>query len=100
MAEELGLPGALGVLLAFSIICWRGFRLFWLAPDDFGKFLAIGVTTAIVFQAMLNMSVVLNLFPTKGIPLPLVSYGGTSLLSTMIMLGMLLSVSQRAVRPA
>jgi len=100
VAEELGLPGALGVLLAFSIICWRGFRLFWLAPDDFGKFLAIGVTTAIVFQAMLNMSVVLNLFPTKGIPLPLVSYGGTSLLSTMIMLGMLLSVSQRAVRPA
>ncbi len=100
VAEETGLAGGLAVIAGFCVICWRGFRLFWLAPDDFGKFLAIGVTTAVVFQAFLNLSVVLNLLPTKGIPLPLISYGGTSLLSTLLMLGMLLSVSQRASRPA
>jgi cell division protein FtsW len=100
IAEETGLFGALAVLSGFCVICWRGVRLFWLAPDDFGKFLAIGTTTAIVFQAFLNMSVVLALVPTKGIPLPLVSYGGTSLLSTLLLVGMLLSVSQRASRTA
>lgn len=100
IAEELGLLGAGGVLLAFCIIGWRGTRHFVWAQDDFGKFLAIGITTAIVFQALLNMSVALNIFPTKGFPLPLISFGGTSLLSTMIMLGILLSVSQRAIRRA
>lgn len=97
IAEELGLLGAGGVLLAFCVIGWRGIRHFVWAQDDFGKFLAIGITTAILFQALLNMSVALNMFPTKGFPLPLISFGGTSLLSTMIMLGILLSVSQRAV---
>jgi len=96
IAEELGLPGSLFVLLVFAIILWRGYRLYWTAPDEFGKYLAAGVTTAIVFQALLNMSVVLDLGPTKGIPLPLVSFGGSSLLSTMICLGLLLSVSQRS----
>ncbi len=99
-AEEFGLIGSGGLLLAFCVIFWRGARQYRLAQDDFGRYLAIGVTTAICFQAMLNISVALALVPTKGFTLPLVSYGGSSLLATMIMLGMLLSVSQRSVRPA
>lgn len=96
IGEELGLVGTLAVLAAFVVILVRGFRLYWAALDEFGRYLAVGVTVSIVFQALINMSVALDLGPTKGIPLPLVSYGGSSLLSSMIMLGLLLNVSQRA----
>jgi len=96
VGEELGLFGATLVLAGFLVILWRGFRLYWTALDGFGRNLAVGVTVAILLQAFINMSVVLDLAPTKGIPLPLISYGGSSLLSTMILLGLLLSVSERA----
>lgn len=96
VAEEAGFIGSTLLLCGFMIIFWRGYRLFWTASDDFGRYLAVGVTTTLVFQALLNMSVVLDLFPTKGIPLPLISSGGTSMLSSMILLGLLLSVSQRS----
>lgn len=96
LAEELGLWGSLLVLGAFLIILWRGGRLYWRAPDDFGRYVALGVTTLVVFQALINISVVLGLLPTKGIPLPMISYGGSSLLSTLICLGMLQSVAERA----
>ncbi|MBK5290369.1 MAG: cell division protein FtsW [Acidobacteriia bacterium] len=96
IAEETGLWGASLLLAGFVIILWRGCRLYWTASDDFGRYLAVGVTTSIVFQALLNMSVVLDLGPTKGIPLPLISYGGSSLVSSAISLGLLLSVSERA----
>ena len=96
VGEELGLFGTCSVLAGFIIILWRGFRLYWIALDDFGRFLALGITVSIVLQAFINMSVALNLAPTKGIPLPLISYGGSSLLSSMILLGLLLSVSVRA----
>jgi cell division protein FtsW len=96
IGEELGLWGAGLVLLAFLVVLWRGYRLWWTAPDDFGRYIALGVTTALVFQALMNISVVLDLGPTKGIPLPLISYGGSSLLSSGVCLGMLLSVSERA----
>jgi len=96
VGEELGLFGASLVLAGFLVILWRGFRLYWVALDRFGRNLAVGVTAAILLQAFINMSVVLDLAPTKGIPLPLVSYGGSSLVSTMILLGLLLSVSERA----
>jgi len=96
IAEETGLWGAFILLAGFIIILWRGCRLYWTASDDFGRYLAVGVTTSIVFQALLNMSVVLDLGPTKGIPLPLISYGGSSLVSSAISLGLLLSVSERA----
>ncbi len=96
VAEELGLFGATFLLGGFMIILWRGYRLFFAASDDFGRYLAVGVSTMLVFQALLNMSVVLDLFPTKGIPLPLISFGGTSMLSSMVLLGLLLSVSQRS----
>ena len=93
VAEELGLWGATAVLLGFVVILWRGSRLFLLARDDFGKYLALGVTVSIVLQAFINMSVVLDLMPTKGFPLPLISFGGSSLLGTLGSLGMLLSVA-------
>jgi cell division protein FtsW len=94
IGEELGLWGASAVLAGFLVILWRGARLFVLARDDFGKYLALGVTVAIVVQALMNISVVLDLAPTKGFPLPLISSGGSSLLSTLLCLGMLLSVSE------
>ena len=96
VGEELGLFGSLAVVAGFLLILWRGLRLYWIALDDFGRYLAVGVTISIVFQAFVNMSVALNLGPTKGIPLPLISYGGSSLVSSMISLGLLLSVSERA----
>jgi cell division protein FtsW len=96
VGEELGLLGCVAVLAAFLVLLWRGLRLVRSTPDDFGRYLALGVTTMLVVQALMNMSVVLDLAPTKGIPLPLVSYGGSSLLSTMISLGMLLSVSEQS----
>lgn len=96
VGEEMGLWGTTAILIGFVIVLWRGMRLFWAAPDDFGKYLALGVTTCLVLQAFVNMSVVLDLGPTKGIPLPLISYGGSSLLSSLLALGMLLSVSENA----
>ncbi len=94
VGEELGLWGSTAVILGFLVILWRGARLFVLARDDFGKYLALGVTLSVVVQAFINMSVVLDMAPTKGFPLPLISFGGSSLLSTLTSLGMLLSVSE------
>jgi cell division protein FtsW len=96
VGEELGLWGATGILVGFFVILWRGLRLFYVAPDDFGRYLALGVTVSVVLQAIFNISVVLDMGPTKGIPLPMISYGGSSLLSTLISLGLLLSVSEHA----
>jgi cell division protein FtsW len=94
IAEELGLIGATVVLACFAVIIWRGLRAAMRAPDRFGAFLAIGLTTMIGFQAFFNISVVLGLAPTKGIPLPFVSAGGSSLLINMIGMAVLLNVSQ------
>jgi cell division protein FtsW len=96
VGEELGLIGCSGVLVLFLILLWRGVHLVRAAPDDFGRYLALGVTSMIVVQALMNISVVLALAPTKGIPLPMISYGGSSLLSTLISIGMLLSISEQA----
>jgi cell division protein FtsW len=96
VGEEMGLLGCTALLAGFLIILWRGLRLCWIAPDDFGRFLALGVTSSIVLQALINMLVVLDMVPTKGFPLPLISAGGSSLLSTLACLGMLMSVSGRA----
>jgi cell division protein FtsW len=96
VGEELGLWGCGAILLGFLVILWRGFQLYWVANDDFGRYLALGVTSSIVIQALINMSVVLGMGPTKGIPLPMISAGGSSLMSTLICLGMLLSVSEHS----
>jgi cell division protein FtsW len=94
VGEELGLWGCSAVLIGFVTILWRGARLFLLAKDDFGKYLALGVTVSILLQALMNITVVLDMAPTKGFPLPMISFGGSSLLSTLGSLGMLLSVSE------
>ncbi len=97
VGEETGLVGTLGLLAGFCIIGWRGLRAAWrLENDDFGRYLALAITMVVVVQGLLNMSVVLDMMPTKGIPLPMVSYGGSSLLCTLAMLGILMSVSERA----
>jgi len=94
IGEELGLVGTLTVLLVFGLFLWRGIRTSLLAPDRFGMLLSLGLVTSIVVQALFNMSVVLSLVPTKGIPLPFISYGGSSLVPTLAAVGILLNISQ------
>ncbi len=96
VGEELGLVGTLGLLAGFIVILWRGVRATVLMPDDFGRYLALGVTTMLVVQAFMNISVVLGLLPNKGIPLPMISSGGSSLVSTLASLGILMNVSEHA----
>jgi cell division protein FtsW len=96
VGEEFGLFGATAVLLGFAVILWRGIRATVLIPDEFGRYLALGVTTMLVVQAFFNMSVVLGMVPTKGIPLPMISFGGSSLLVTLASLGILLNVAEHA----
>jgi cell division protein FtsW len=96
IGEEFGLLGTTLVLVCFCVITWRGLRTAIRAPDRFGAFLAIGLTTMIAFQAFFNISVVLGLLPPKGIPLPFVSAGGSSLLINLVGMGILLNVSQHA----
>jgi len=94
IGEELGLIGATAILLCFCVIAWRGLRISARAEDTFGSFVALGLTTMIAAQAFVNISVVLGLMPTKGIPLPLVSFGGSSLLINLLGMGVLLNISQ------
>jgi cell division protein FtsW len=94
--EELGLIGSCVLLVGFGVIFWRGLRAALLINDDFGRYLALGVTVIVTAQAFINMSVVLGMMPTKGISLPLISYGGSSLLSTLALLGILMNVSEHA----
>jgi len=96
IGEELGLLGTLAVLLIFAVFLWRGIRTSLLAPDRFSKLLSLGIVTGIVAQALFNISVVLSLVPTKGIPLPFISYGGSSLVPTLAAVGVLLNISQHA----
>lgn len=94
--EEMGMIGSVGLLLGFVVIFWRGLRTAFRMNDGFGRYLALGVTVVIVVQGFINMSVVLGMMPTKGIPLPLISSGGSSLLSTLASLGLLMNVSEHA----
>jgi cell division protein FtsW len=94
IGEELGLIGATAVLVCFCVIAWRGLQISSRADDRFGSLVALGLTTMIAAQAFVNMSVVLGLLPTKGIPLPLVSNGGSSLIVSLLGIGMLLNISQ------
>jgi cell division protein FtsW len=96
IGEELGFFGCGAVLAGFLIILWRGLQIAWETSDDFGRYLALGLTSSIVIQALINISVVLDMGPTKGIPLPMISAGGSSLMSTLICLGILLSVSEHS----
>jgi len=95
-AEELGLVGAMFVVTLFAIFLWRGMRASWRTEDIFGRYLAVGITSMVVLQAFINISVVLGMLPTKGIPLPLVSYGGSSLFVTLACVGVLLNITKQA----
>jgi len=95
-AEELGLVGALTVIILFAIFLWRGTRAALRTQDNFSRFLAVGITSMIVLQAFINISVVLGMMPTKGIPLPFVSYGGSSLFVTLMCVGVLLNITKQA----
>jgi cell division protein FtsW len=96
IGEELGLVGSIFLIVLFGVFLWRGVRLSLRAPEPFGQFLAVGLTMMIICQAFINMSVVLSLVPTKGIPLPFISSGGTSLLINLMAVGILLNVSQHS----
>jgi cell division protein FtsW len=105
IGEEVGLIGTLGVVAAFAVLVWAGFKIATGARDPFGRLVAGGITGMIAFQAVLNMAAVTGLMPVTGKPLPFLSYGGSSMLVTMVGIGLLLSVSEygmlvpRAVRP-
>ena len=96
ICEELGFIGAMVVLALFVIYGWRGMRAAFGAPDGFGRLLAIGITAMVLCQALINFAVVLGIVPTKGIPLPFISYGGSSLLVMLLATGVLLNISQQA----
>lgn len=96
VGEELGLAGTLAVVIAFGFLLWRGTRAALLAPDRFGMLLGIGIITGLIVQALFNISVVISILPAKGIPLPFISYGGSSIVITLFAVGILLNISQYA----
>lgn len=93
-AEELGFLGALVIVALFGVVLWRGLLAGWRAPDTFGCYLAIGFTVLIVAQALIHVSVTLSLLPATGVPLPLLSHGGSSLVTTLAACGLVINVSQ------
>ncbi len=98
VGEELGFIGATGLCLLFGILIWRGLRLASRYPHAYGAYLAGGCTAFIALQALINMGVVVGLLPTKGLPLPFISIGGSSLVVTCLAVGLLLNLSRRAER--
>ena len=100
ICEELGFIGAILVIGLFAVYGWRGLRAAFSAPDGFGRLLALGITAMVLSQTLINFAVVLGMVPTKGIPLPFVSYGGSSLLVMLLATGVLLNISQQATEPA
>jgi cell division protein FtsW len=96
IGEELGFIGAVALVAAFAVLAWRGFRIARYSRDRFAFYAALGCTLMIAVQALINVSVALCLLPTKGLPLPLVSYGGSSLMASLIAVGLLLNFSQQS----
>ena len=96
IGEELGFVGAFALIAAFAFLVWRGFRIVRYSQDRFAFYAALGCTLMIAIQALINISVALCLLPTKGLPLPLVSYGGSSLMASLIAVGILLNFSQQS----
>jgi cell division protein FtsW len=94
VGEEIGLAGAIFVLLLFIVFVYRGMRIAYKHPDTFGQLLAAGLTLALAVQVLINMGVVLGLLPTKGLSLPFLSYGNSSMLATLATVGMLMALSR------
>jgi len=95
IGEELGLIGTLGIVILFSLFVWQGLKISLKAGDMFGKFLALGITVSIALKAIINIAVSTGAMPTKGLPLPFISYGGTALIFNMIAVALLLNISKR-----
>ena len=98
IAEELGFVGCVLVIGLFFTFLQRGFVIAARCPDMYGKLLAVGITFSIVFQAFMNMSVASSFLPTTGVPLPFISYGGSSLIVSLIMVGILLNISKKRIK--
>jgi len=96
IGEELGFLGAMAIIALFAVLVWRGLRVGLRAPDPFGAYLALGITVLIATQTLVNLGVVTGALPTKGLPLPFISFGGSALLVTMVSTGVLLNISQHA----
>ncbi|HAJ34155.1 MAG TPA: stage V sporulation protein E [Chloroflexi bacterium] len=100
IGEELGLLGALFVILMFALLAYRGLRIALRAPDNFGMLLATGITTILILQSLLNMAVIVAVSPPTGVTLPFVSYGGSSLVASLVGIGILLSISRFSAESA
>jgi cell division protein FtsW len=98
IAEEFGLLGSIGILLAFGVLVYRGLQVARSAPDMFARLVATGISLWLLFQAMINVGAMLALVPLTGIPLPFISYGGTSLIISLFGAGILLNISKYTVR--
>jgi cell division protein FtsW len=96
LCEEMGFIGGALVLALFAVYGWRGMRAAFKATDEFGRYAALGITVMVVSQGLINLGVVLGMMPTKGIPLPFISYGGSSLVVMLLATGVLLNISQQA----
>jgi len=94
IGEELGLVGTLGTVLLFAIFIWLGFRIAYSARDLFGQFLAFGLVTMLALQVIINIAAVTGSIPTKGMPLPFISSGGTSLVYSLASVGLLLNIAK------
>jgi len=94
----MGFVGIMGIVLLFALLIWRGIKIAFRAEEPFGAHLAMGITSMIALQVVINMGVVLGLLPTKGLTLPFVSYGGTSLVVNLLGIGILLNISAKGVR--
>jgi hypothetical protein len=95
IGEELGFAGAMALLALLGLLLWRGLRIAAVARDPFGALLAAGVVTMLAFQAFVNIGMTIGIMPITGIPLPLVSYGGSSLVATFLAVGLLENVHMR-----
>ena len=98
IGEEFGFLGCFFLVCLFCVFLHRGFIIAKKCPDIFGKLLAVGITFSITFQAFTNMSVASSFVPATGIPLPLISYGGSSLFVTLCMIGVLINISKKKVQ--
>ncbi len=94
IAEELGFLGGVMLILLYTIVLWRGIKISLTAPDYFSRYLSFGITAMITLQAAINIGVVTSVLPTTGLPLPFVSYGGSSLITNYIAIGILLNISR------
>ncbi len=98
IAEELGFVGSIGLLIAYFVIAYYGFKVARYAPDAFGRLLATGITTWIILQAIINIGAITGLMPLTGVPLPFISYGSTSLIIILAAVGILLSIARQMRR--